>query len=157
MLNKSLHDNGIPEKLRSQFVGTCLLALKNGLVYKGLSTEQIIAGIKSVLSSLLKNDIERAKKLVILEQNVLESQSVSEIEPEHFQRLLSFIEENILPYINEESNEGQDILSYFFTTFNKYVAREDKNQASCEAIIFLNCFGGLPSLEARRRSVRLGG
>ena len=129
VLNKRLHDNGIPEKLRSQFVGTCLLALKNGLVYKGLSTEQIIAGIKSVLSSLLKDDIERAKKLVILEQNVLESQSVSEIEPEHFQRLLSFIEGNILPYINEESNEGQDILSYFFTTFNKYVAREDKNQA----------------------------
>lgn len=129
VLNKSLHDNGIPEKLRSQFVGTCLLALKNGLVYRGLSTEQIIAGIKSVLSSLLKDDIERAKKLVILEQNVLESQSVSEIEPEHFQRLLSFIEGNILPYINEDSNEGQDILSYFFTTFNKYVAREDKNQA----------------------------
>lgn len=129
ILNKSLHDNGIPEKLRSQFVGTCLLALKNGLVYKGLSTEQIIAGIKSVLSSLLKDDIERAKKLVILEQNVLESQSVSEIEPEHFRKLLSFIEDNILPYINEESNEGQDILSYFFTTFNKYVAREDKNQA----------------------------
>ena len=30
-LNKILHDNGIEEKLRSQFVGTCLLALKNGV------------------------------------------------------------------------------------------------------------------------------
>lgn len=129
VLNKSLHDNGIPEKLRSQFVGTCLLALKNNLIYSGLGTQQIIAGIKEVLSSLLKNDIERAKKLVILEQRILESQSVSSIEPEQFRRLLSFIEEKILPYINEDSNEGQDILSYFFTTFNKYVAREDKNQA----------------------------
>ena len=36
-LNRMLHDNGIPEKLRSQFVGTCLLALKDGLIYKGLS------------------------------------------------------------------------------------------------------------------------
>lgn len=36
---------------------------------------------------------------------------------------------SILPYINDASYEGHDILSYFFTTFNKYVAREDKNQA----------------------------
>lgn len=34
-----------------------------------------------------------------------------------------------MPYIDEYSNEGQDILSYFFTTFNKYVGRKDKNQA----------------------------
>ena len=33
-LNEMLHTDGINEKLRSQFVGTCLLALKNGLVYK---------------------------------------------------------------------------------------------------------------------------
>ena len=33
-LNEKLHADGINEKLRSQFVGTCLLALKNGLVYK---------------------------------------------------------------------------------------------------------------------------
>ena len=49
-LNKILHDNGIKEKLRSQFVGTCLLALKNGLVYKSLSTSQIIAGIKEMIA-----------------------------------------------------------------------------------------------------------
>ena len=33
-LNEKLHSDGINEKLRSQFVGTCLLALKNGLVYR---------------------------------------------------------------------------------------------------------------------------
>ena len=44
-LNRMLHDNGVPEKLRSQFVGTCLLALKEGLVYDGLVTTQINAGI----------------------------------------------------------------------------------------------------------------
>lgn len=32
-LNEMLHRHSIPEKLRSQFVGTCLLALKNGLDY----------------------------------------------------------------------------------------------------------------------------
>ena len=35
-LNEKLHSDGINEKLRSQFVGTCLLALKNGLVYKNI-------------------------------------------------------------------------------------------------------------------------
>ena len=85
-LNRKLHDNGIKEKIRSQFVGTCLLALKNGLTYKGNSTG-------------------------------------------YFEQLLDYIQEKIIPYINAATSEGHDILSYFFTTFNKYVAREDKNQA----------------------------
>lgn len=130
ILNRKLHDNGIPENLRSQFVGTCLLALKNGLVYsRQLTTPQIIAGIKVILGSLLNNSMDRAGKLNVLQEKVLENQHVREIEPHNFQDLLNFIKEKILPYINDASNEGQDILSYFFTTFNKYVAREDKNQA----------------------------
>lgn len=32
-LNEMLHRHSVPEKLRSQFVGTCLLALKNNLCY----------------------------------------------------------------------------------------------------------------------------
>lgn len=127
-LNRQLHDNGISEKLRSQFVGTCLLALKNGLVYKKLSTRQIIAGIKEILGGLLNDSIDKACKLVVLE-TVLEDQNVESIDNENFHKLLKYIEEKILPYINEYSNEGQDILSYFFTTFNKYVSRDDKNQA----------------------------
>ena len=35
-LSKMLHSNGVPASLRSQFVGTCLLALKNGLAYKDM-------------------------------------------------------------------------------------------------------------------------
>ncbi len=38
VLNEKLHSDGINEKLRSQFVGTCLLALKNGLVYKNIKS-----------------------------------------------------------------------------------------------------------------------
>lgn len=130
ILNRKLHDNGIPENLRSQFVGTCLLALKNGLSYSSqLSTSQIIAGIKEILGNLLDNSMDRAGKLNVLQEKVLENQHVREIESRNFQDLLIYIQENILPYINDASHEGQDILSYFFTTFNKYVAREDKNQA----------------------------
>jgi type I restriction-modification system DNA methylase subunit len=128
-LNRILHDHGIPEKLRSQFVGTCLLALKNDLVYKELDTDQIIAGIKRKLGKLLQESMDKAKKLTVLQTKVLENQNVEAIDGKDFEKILLFIEENILPYINESSFEGQDILSYFFTTFNKYVAREDKNQA----------------------------
>ena len=128
-LNRMLHDNGIPEYLRSQFVGTCLLALKEGLVYNGLVTTQINAGIKSILSSMLKDSIDRAIKLSTLQQTVLECKSVEEMDADNYQKILNFIRHSILPYINDASYEGHDILSYFFTTFNKYVAREDKNQA----------------------------
>lgn len=128
-LNRLLHDNGITEKLRSQFVGTCLLALKNGLNYKGLSTSQIIAGIKEVLGQLLEGSVDKADKIVILHENILKDQNVEKIKSDNFEKLLEYIKENIEPYINEASREGHDILSYFFTTFNKYVAREDKNQA----------------------------
>lgn len=128
-LNKILHDNGIPEKLRSQFVGTCLLALKERLKFKGLSTSQINAGIKEILASMLHDSLDRAKKLLVLQNNILESQSVSTLRSDEYQKILLFIKKNILPYINEYTTEGHDILSYFFTTFNKYVAREDKNQA----------------------------
>lgn len=128
-LNRMLHDNGIPEKLRSQFVGTCLLALKDGLIYKGLSTKQINAGIKEKLSLMLKDSIDKAKKLAALQSNIIESQYVERLEPDGYNDMLNFIHYSILPYINDASYEGHDILSYFFTTFNKYVAREDKNQA----------------------------
>ena len=128
-LNRLLHDNGIAEKLRSQFVGTCLLALKNNLNYKNLTTAQIIAGIKEVLGQLLEGSVDKADKIVILHENILKNQNVEKIKSENFEKILNYIEKNIVPYINEASREGHDILSYFFTTFNKYVSREDKNQA----------------------------
>lgn len=128
-LNRKLHDNGITAGLRSQFVGTCLLALKEGFKYKNLITSQILAGIKDKLGSLLKDSVDRATKISVLDTQVLQDQNVQKIESKNFSELLTFIENNILPYINEASTEGHDILSYFFTTFNKYVQKGDKNQA----------------------------
>lgn len=128
-LNKKLHDVGIKESLRSQFVGTCLLALKNGLSYENMSTEQIIAGIKGILGNMLGNSLDKATKLAVLQRKVLENDKVEKIEAKKFAELLKYIQNNIMPYINAATSEGHDILSYFFTTFNKYVAREDKNQA----------------------------
>lgn len=130
-LNELLHKHGISEKLRSQFVGTCLLALKNNVDYKtqSLTAPQIRIRIKEILETLLTDSIEKAEKLALLNKNVLESQDVRSLKIEDFREILSSIEETILPYINDKSTSGQDLLNLFFVTFNKYVGKSDKNQA----------------------------
>jgi len=130
-LNRKLHDNGIAESLRSQFVGTCLLALKNGLKYNDeMATSQILVGIKEILGSLLVGgSFDKATKLAILQTRILEDHKVKKLDPKNFCKLLDFIKKKIMPYINAATSEGHDILSYFFTTFNKYVQKDDKNQA----------------------------
>lgn len=130
-LNELLHRHSIPEKLRSQFVGTCLLALKNGLDYltPTLSAAQVRTRIKEVLENLLNSDLNKAEKLALLNRNVLDNQYVRQLDISSFREILNFIEENILPFINDKSTSGQDLLNLFFVTFNKYVGKSDKNQA----------------------------
>lgn len=130
-LNELLHKHGISEKLRSQFVGTCLLALKNNVDYKTitLTAAQIRVRIKEVLETLLTDSMEKAEKLALLNKNVLESQDVRTLKVEDFREILLAIENTILPYINDKSTSGQDLLNLFFVTFNKYVGKSDKNQA----------------------------
>ena len=130
-LNEMLHRHSIPEKLRSQFVGTCLLALKNGLDYStpSLTAAQIRTRIKEVLENLLNSDINKAEKLALLNRNVLGDQYVRQLSIAAFREILKFIEDNILPFINDKSTSGQDLLNLFFVTFNKYVGKSDKNQA----------------------------
>ena len=130
-LNELLHRHSVPEKLRSQFVGTCLLALKNGLEYStpSLTAAQIRARIKEVLEDLLNSDINKAEKLALLNRNVLGDQYIRQLTITAFREILKFIEDNILPFINDKSTSGQDLLNLFFVTFNKYVGKADKNQA----------------------------
>ena len=128
-LNETLHGMGISEGLRSQFVGTCILALKNHLPYKGLTTSQILQGIYDVLSDLLNGDLNRAEKLSILHTKVLQDQKIRQLEAKDIIQVLDDISNDIMPYINEETAKGQDLLNLFFTTFNKYVGKADKNQA----------------------------
>lgn len=130
-LNEILHTYGISEKLRSQFVGTCLLALKNNLQYNipSLTTKQINTKIGEILGDLLNKDIHRANKLSLLNKNILESQDIRNLKVEDYRIILRFIENNILPFINDKSTSGQDLLNLFFITFNKYVGKADKNQA----------------------------
>ncbi len=128
-LNSLLHELGVAEKLRSQFVGTCLLALKNNMAYEGITNIQIRSGIKEVLSKLLDDDLKKAEKLVVLNSKILESQDIRSLSDGDFRRVLNFIKNEILPFINDRSTAGQDLLNLFFIQFNKYVGKEDKNQA----------------------------
>lgn len=143
-LNEMLHSDGIDEKLRSQFVGTCLLALKNGLVYKDVKAtvdgdtgkdippeKVVINGIKSILSGLLarSGSLNKAGKLAILNNKVLDDQDVTSLTYEELKEILEYIDINVVPYINDKNTAGQDLLNLFFTTFNKYVGKSDKNQA----------------------------
>ena len=130
-LNELLHRHSIPEKLRSQIVGTCLLALKNGLDYSTptLTAAQIRTRIREVLENLLNDDLNKAEKLALLNRNVLDNQYVRQLKIDAIREILKFIKDNILPFINDKSTSGQDLLNLFFVTFNKYVGKSDKNQA----------------------------
>lgn len=129
-LNELLHRQGVSEKLRSQFVGTCLLAIKNGLTYsKKLKTGQIIEGIRNILEDLLESSLNKADKLALIDTRILENQDIRNMESENLCIILDFIKDKIYPYINDKSTAGQDLLNLFFITFNKYVGKSDKNQA----------------------------
>ena len=128
-LNELLHGYGIWARIRGQFVGTCLLALKHGLKYKGLTTAQIRSGVETVLETLLNKCLNKAEKVVVLKQKVVDAQCVRDLKKAEFEEILEFIESRILPYINDKTTQGQDLLNLFFTTFNKYVGKSDKNQA----------------------------
>lgn len=144
VLNEKLHADGINEKLRSQFVGTCLLALKNGLVYKDVKEtldpkkgkkippeKVILKNVKDILEGLLTRggSLNKASKLAILNNKVLGDQDVTSLTYHELKGILEFIDTNVVPYINDKNTAGQDLLNLFFTTFNKYVGKSDKNQA----------------------------
>lgn len=146
-LNKLLHKIDIPEKLRSQFVGSSLLYIKDVVKQRGFITiddkaveelrdywsynkpSGIIGSIKETLENLLDGSDNKAKKIELLQKNVLNNQKVKALDIKDWVGILSYILENIYAYIDEDSDEGQDILNLFFIAFNKYTGKDDKNQA----------------------------
>lgn len=133
-LNETLHSFGIEAKIRGQLVGTCLLALKNDLDFEDKNgqprkTASVIADIKSILGDLLDGSMNKAEKLTLLSKNVLDNEKVKKLSNENLHEILFTIKNKILPFINDDTTAGQDILNLFFTMFNKYVDKDDKNQA----------------------------
>ena len=146
-LNELLHKKDIDERLRSQFVGTTLLYIKDMVkktgatridgtlkeklddVWKMMSAEEIRAGIKNTLNNLLDNSENKTKKIELLQKNVLNDQKVKKLKIKDWIVILDTILMDIYRYIDADSSEGQDILNLFFIAFNKYTGKADKNQA----------------------------
>lgn len=133
-LNELLHKYDIKENQRSQFVGCLLVALNNGFVLsrEWAGTSEILNNIKGILEEKLKNiEIEDTnyKEKVNLIKKSLEKQNIKELKKDYLIEILTKINNNLIPYINDHSSQGEDLLNLFFTTFNKYVGKKDKNQA----------------------------
>lgn len=146
-LNELLHKMDIDENLRSQFVGTTLLHIKDMVKKSGatrideklaetlkghwelMDAKQIRAGIEATLNNLLDGSDNKTKKIELLQKNVLNDQKVKKLKKENWMKILETILLDIYRYINADSSEGQDILNLFFIAFNKYTGKADKNQA----------------------------
>lgn len=146
-LNELLHKKDIPEKLRSQFVGTTLLYVRDTVTKLGISDidpestdqlrnywgtldeAQIRVGIETTLNNLLDGSDNKATKVKLLRSNVVSDQKVRNLRHNDWLDLLLAIVTGIYAYIDEDSSEGQDLLNLFFIAFNKYTGRSDKNQA----------------------------
>lgn len=146
-LNETLHKKDIDEKLRSQFVGTTLLYIRDVLknrgitaitdetrkqlreYWKGLSANLIRSGIGETLTNLLDGSDNKTLKIELLQRNVINDQKVKKLQLADWIDILDEIVGNIYRYINTDSSEGQDILNLFFIAFNKYTGKADKNQA----------------------------
>lgn len=144
-LNELLHKKDIDENLRSQFVGTSLLYIKDLVKKKGtvlitkefvdsmkefwsLMTPKGIRGaIEGVLSDLLDDSDNKAKKIELLQKNVLGNQKVRALKTTDWVEILETIMLDIYRYIDTDSSEGQDILNMFFIAFNKYTGKREKD------------------------------
>lgn len=147
-LNELLHSMDIDENTRSQFVGTCLLYLKDKVRKEGVnsidkeliiklndfwkqlySEQSIITEIESTLGALLDGSNNKEKKIQLLQKNVLSDQKIKKLNKDNWITILDKILIDIYKFIDTESIEGQDILNLFFIAFNKYTGKADKNQA----------------------------
>ncbi|MBY0793378.1 SAM-dependent methyltransferase [Corynebacterium sp. MC-04] len=146
-LNVLLHKKDIDEKLRSQFVGTTLLYVKDTVNNLGISeineettvqlrerwavftADQIRTGIQTTLDNLLDGSDNKATKVKLLRSNVVLDQKVRALKLDDRLDILIAIVTGIYAYIDEDSSEGQDLLNLFFIAFNKYTGKADKNQA----------------------------
>lgn len=136
-LNNMLHGFGVKERIRSQLVGSLLIVLNHNrgkdILYSRLEkTRDILRKIETVLEDKIKDeqdDTSQSRLKIDQLIKVIKDQEVRELKIDQLCDLLDLIKDRLVPYIDPESSTGEDLLNLFFTTFNKYVGKADKNQA----------------------------
>lgn len=134
-LNDLLHKYDINESIRPQFVGSILIVLNSDefnlssvIANANRKTDFILDKMIAIINKRLSDDANQNDKIKVI-SNILNEQQVKELSFDHLIHLIKQINNGIIPFINEDSNAGEDLLNLFFTTFNKYVQKKDKNQA----------------------------
>ncbi len=121
-LNELLHKVDIDERIRSQFVGTALLYIKDKVQKKGslyiteylmnqfteerksIGEEGIILSIRGTLQRLLDGSENKETKVKLLERNILEDQKVQKLKIDSWIDILDFILMKIFKNINDDSS-----------------------------------------------------
>lgn len=126
-LNNLLHRNGFYERIRSLFIASVLIALKNGYEIKqDKSVNDYLADILVQIKTSLKDANQKEEKLKPFE-TLLVSNNFKDVSDLKMYEVLIFVKDNIHPEL--ASLQGEDLLNIFFTAFNKYLGKADKNQA----------------------------
>lgn len=117
-LNELLHKKDIDERLRSQFVGTTILYIKDVVQMKGIThiddesikllkeywenfnASQIRRGIQDTLEALLDGSRNKTLKIELLQRNVLNNQRVKQLTKQDWIEILTTIVRNIYAYID---------------------------------------------------------
>ncbi|MGZ9755943.1 HsdM family class I SAM-dependent methyltransferase [Mycoplasma sp. 246B] len=129
-----MHKYNIKESIRAQFIGSALMALNSenfdleSEIKRSNNTEILLRHFKEIIEQKLKDNKNKTEKINILSK-ILDEQDLTSLDFQHLQNILNKVNDGIIPFINENTNTGEDLLNLFFTTFNKYVQKEDKNQA----------------------------
>ena len=113
----------IDEKLRSQFVGTALLYIKDIVKRKNitlsdkesvsllkaywedLSEKLICAGVEETLEGLLNGSENKTKKIELIQNNILKNQKVKRLKISDWVEILLKITSGIYAYIDTQSAE----------------------------------------------------
>lgn len=131
-LNDMLESLGVYAKCRADLVTGCVRALnyysEYDFPFNLLQANTILSNIRDCIDDIVKDNLNSAEQMRVLKK-IYSHPTVVRLTTSQWREILNKLTKDLLPYVNDKTCEGQDILNIFYTVFNKYVGRDDKNQA----------------------------
>lgn len=133
-MNELLESFKVEAAYRASLVSCCVDTLRatEGKVgefnYETMSAKNIVGDIQECIENELSSNYKGDSDAAIL-CKVFAEPTVARLRKEQYKQILDNLKHDLLPFINEKTTEGQDLLNLFYTVFNKYVGKKDKNQA----------------------------